>query len=239
MGSPRRTGATARPPIPTSPPSRRARGSWAVRSQRSRPTRTSCAAAAARSPPEAWRRSTASLTSTARGPTAGATWSRSRTLEGRRTRWATAEFRLRDPEHAQRIALEMSKPRARRRALPVRRLARVGQRPRRVPGDGPTLARLRVPRPVDPEVGVDHRVRGARGRRRPQAAEAGVAPHGDPPAVSPVEDRPAAVLSGVDHEGLASGAAGDLEAVLDVGTRPVVVGGVQHEPAHLFDPDGQ
>ena len=52
---------------------------------------TSSAATAARSPPAAWRASTASPTSTAPSPTAGATSSRSRTPAGRRTRPATAE----------------------------------------------------------------------------------------------------------------------------------------------------
>ena len=63
----------------TSPRSPRARASWAARSPPSPPTRTSTAATAARSPPAAWRASTASPTSTAPSPTAGATWSRSRT----------------------------------------------------------------------------------------------------------------------------------------------------------------
>ena len=49
------------------------------------------AATAARSPPAGWRASTASPTSTAPSPTAGATWSRCRTRACRRTRPATAE----------------------------------------------------------------------------------------------------------------------------------------------------
>ena len=77
--SPRRTGATARPSIRTSPRSPRARGSSAARSPRSPPTRTSHGATAARSPPAGWRASTGSRTSTAPSPTAGATWSRCRT----------------------------------------------------------------------------------------------------------------------------------------------------------------
>ena len=68
------------------PALRRPRG----RRARRRPRRRS-AATAARSPPAASRASTASPTSTARSPTAGATWSRSRTRACRRTRPATAE----------------------------------------------------------------------------------------------------------------------------------------------------
>ena len=71
----RRAGRSTR----TSPRSPRARASSAARSPRSPPTPTSRAATAARSRPASWRASTASPTSTARSPTAGATWSRSRT----------------------------------------------------------------------------------------------------------------------------------------------------------------
>ena len=60
------------------------------RGARRRP-RTSRSATAARSPRAASRASTASRTSTARSPTAGATWSRSRTPACRRTRPATAD----------------------------------------------------------------------------------------------------------------------------------------------------
>ena len=63
----------------TSSRSPRARASSAARSPRSPPTRRSSAATAGRSPPAASRASTASPTSTAPSPTAGATWSRSRT----------------------------------------------------------------------------------------------------------------------------------------------------------------
>ena len=80
-----------RPRTRTSPRSPRARASSAARSPRSPPTRTSSAATAARSPPAASRASTASPTSTAPSPTAGATWSRSRTPACRPTRPATAE----------------------------------------------------------------------------------------------------------------------------------------------------
>src|SRR5215208_6495817 len=94
-------------------------------------------------------------------------------------------------ELAQRVALEVPVLRAGRRALPVRRPARVGERAGRVPRDRPVLARLRKPGTVDPEVGVRHRVRRVRGGRDAEAAQARVAPDVDPPAVrKPVVDRP-------------------------------------------------
>jgi NAD(P)-dependent dehydrogenase (short-subunit alcohol dehydrogenase family) len=69
----------------------RARGSWAAPSPPSPPIRTSPAATAGHSRPEAWRASTASPTWTAPSRTAGATSSRSRTPACPRTRAATAE----------------------------------------------------------------------------------------------------------------------------------------------------
>ena len=82
----------------TSWPSPRARASSAGPWPRWPPTPTVRAATAAPSPPASWRASTASPTSTAPSPTAGATWSRSRTPASRPIRRAIAEdyLRLRD-----------------------------------------------------------------------------------------------------------------------------------------------
>ena len=76
-------------------PSRRA--SSGARSRRSPPTPTCARATAGRSPPAAWRASTASPTSTARSRTAGATWSRSRTPALRPTRRGIADAMHSEP----------------------------------------------------------------------------------------------------------------------------------------------
>lgn len=87
--SPRTPGARRR--TRTSPRSPRALGSSAARSPRSRPTPTSHAGTAAPSRRAGSQASTASPTSTAPGPTAGATSSRFRTPAGRRGRPAIAD----------------------------------------------------------------------------------------------------------------------------------------------------
>ena len=74
------------------------------RSPRWPPTPTSTAATAARSPPADSRRSTASRTSTARGRTAGGTWSRCRTPGARRTPPATADRSRRGPRRGSRAS---------------------------------------------------------------------------------------------------------------------------------------
>src|SRR5215207_11592103 len=104
-----------------------------------------------------------------------------------------------------------------RRALPGRGVAGVAERPRRVPGDRPALAGLRVAGAVDPEIGVDHGIRGVRGRRRAEAAAGRVAPDGDPPPPRvAVVNGPAAVLGRVDHEVLPAREPRELEPVPDV-----------------------
>ena len=78
----RRTGAT-RPSARRTSASPRRRASSAARSRRSPPTPTRRAGTASRCRAASSRRSTASPTSTARGPTAGATWSRSSSARAR------------------------------------------------------------------------------------------------------------------------------------------------------------
>ena len=128
---------------------------------------------------------------------------------------------------------------------PVGGVAREHERPLRPPVAGarpPIAGSARVPRASDPQVRVDLRVVGQCGGTRPHAAPARVAPDVDPSPLVWTEGaaivlRTPAVVGGRDHERLAAGEARDLEPVADVVGRPVVVGDVEHEAAHLPDPD--
>ena len=141
-------------------------------------------------------------------------------FSGRRSKFVRHSHRAElpgDPEGPERVSLLVAEAGSRGRLLPGRRAARVAERTRWIPRDRPSLAALRVAGPVDPQVGVDLGMGCIRGRRSPEAAQAGVAPDVDPAAAAAIGNRPAAVLGRVDHERLAADAAGDIESVADVG----------------------